>query len=115
MDRGLVGGSLLSLTRPVQSAAELALRVLRGERADDIAPVEIDPNVSQVDWRQLRRWGISESRIPAGTSIRFREPSAWDRYRYISSARQRCCSCKPFSSPGCSCSATNDGEPRRAS
>jgi signal transduction histidine kinase len=82
MERGLVGGSLLSLTRPVGSAADLALRVLRGERADDIAPVEIDPNINQVDWRQLRRWGISESRVPVGTNIRFREPSAWDRYKY---------------------------------
>ena len=40
-----------------------------------------DLNVSQVDWRQLRRWGISEARVPAGTLIRFREPSVWDRYR----------------------------------
>jgi signal transduction histidine kinase len=82
MDRGLVGGSLLSLTRPVQSAAELALRVLRGESADSIDPLEIDPHISQVDWRQLRRWGIGEGRVPTGTTIRFREPSAWSRYKY---------------------------------
>jgi signal transduction histidine kinase len=37
--------------------------------------------VHQVDWRQLRRWGISEGRVPAGTLIRFREESIWDRYR----------------------------------
>jgi signal transduction histidine kinase len=28
----------------------------------------------------LRRWGISEARIPAGTLVRFREASTWDRY-----------------------------------
>jgi signal transduction histidine kinase len=38
-------------------------------------------NVPEVDWRQLRRWEIGEARIPAGTLIRFREPTAWDRYR----------------------------------
>ncbi len=83
MDDNMVGGSLLSLTQPVRSAAELALRVLRGESADSIATLEINPHINQVDWRQLRRWGISESRIPAGTSIRFREPGAWDRYKSL--------------------------------
>jgi signal transduction histidine kinase len=46
-----------------------------------------DLSVSQVDWRQLRRWGISEARVPAGTLVRFREPSAWGRYKaYVLSA-----------------------------
>ena len=35
----------------------------------------------QVDWRQLRRWGISECACPAGTPVLFREPTVWDRYR----------------------------------
>ena len=82
LDHGLVGGSLLSVERPVQLAAEQALRVLRGERADSIPTTEINPHVDQVDWRQLRRWNISEARVPAGTTIRFREPSIWDRYKY---------------------------------
>jgi len=34
-----------------------------------------------VDWRQLQRWGISRSRVPAGTLILFREPGVWGRYR----------------------------------
>jgi signal transduction histidine kinase len=34
-----------------------------------------------VDWRQLRRWGIDEARVPAGTRVRFQELSAWDRYK----------------------------------
>jgi C4-dicarboxylate-specific signal transduction histidine kinase len=37
-------------------------------------------NVPQVDWRQLSRWGINESRIPAGTLVLFREPSIWQQY-----------------------------------
>ena len=55
--------------------------MLRGEPADSIPTSSPSLNVSQVDWRQLRRWGISEARVPAGTLVRFREPSAWDRYR----------------------------------
>src|SRR5262249_2851561 len=60
---------------------------LHGERADSIPLSRPDLNVRQVDWRQLRRWGISETRVPQGTLIRFREPSAWNRYKvYIVSA-----------------------------
>ena len=81
LDHGLVGGSLISLERPAQLVAEQALRVLRGESADSIPTTEIDPNVDQVDWRQLRRWNISEARVPAGTAIKFREPTTWERYK----------------------------------
>jgi signal transduction histidine kinase len=81
IDRGVVGGSLKDQTVQTQVVGELAVRVLRGEAADSIGLTAPDLNVSQVDWRQLRRWGVSEARVPAGTVIKFREPSAWDRYR----------------------------------
>ena len=32
------------------------------------------------DWRELQRFGISESRLPAGSEIRFRPPDLWDQY-----------------------------------
>jgi PAS domain S-box-containing protein len=35
-----------------------------------------------VDWRELRRWNISESRLPAGTVVLFKEKSLLDRYRW---------------------------------
>jgi signal transduction histidine kinase len=87
MDHGIVGGSLKSQEAQTAAVARLALRVLHGERADIIPLSSSDLNVRQVDWRQLRRWGISEARVPAGTIVRFREPSAWARYKaYIVSA-----------------------------
>jgi signal transduction histidine kinase len=42
--------------------------------------VTADLTVRQVDWRQLQRWNIPETRVPAGTIVRFRVPSQWDRY-----------------------------------
>jgi signal transduction histidine kinase len=81
MGHGIVGGSLLDQRARVESLAGPTLRVLRGERADSIPVKTVDLNVPQVDWRQLRRWGISEARVPARTRVLFREPSAWDRYR----------------------------------
>jgi PAS domain S-box-containing protein len=35
----------------------------------------------QVDWRQLRRWNISEAALPAGTIFLYREASAFQRHR----------------------------------
>ena len=34
-----------------------------------------------LDWRQLRRWGIAEGRVPPGSEVRYRMPSLWDQYR----------------------------------
>jgi signal transduction histidine kinase len=81
MNHGIVGGSLKNQENETRAVGKLALRILRGEHADTIPTASPDLSVSQVDWRQLRRWGISEGRVPAGTLVRFREPSVWDRYR----------------------------------
>ena len=55
-----------SLAAPL---AELVIRVLGGEKPENIPVAPVDLNVSEVDWRQLRRWGISEARVPAGTTV----------------------------------------------
>jgi PAS domain S-box-containing protein len=34
------------------------------------------------DWRQLRRWNISEDRLPGNSVIRFRELTLWQRYKW---------------------------------
>jgi hypothetical protein len=40
------------------------------------------PGAAQYDWRELQSWQIGESRLPAGSTIRFREPTVWERYRW---------------------------------
>jgi signal transduction histidine kinase len=82
INRGVVGGHLKDLQRQTHAVGELAVRVLRGERADSIPASVPDLNEVEIDWRQLRRWGLSEARLPKGTIIRFREPTVWDRYRF---------------------------------
>jgi signal transduction histidine kinase len=81
IDHGVVGGSLYGQSAAIERVGQLALRVLGGEPADSIPAVPIDLNSYEVDWRQLRRWRIDEGRVPAGTLIRFRDPSPWDQYR----------------------------------
>jgi len=82
INRGVVGGNLKDLQRQTHAVGELAVRVLRGERADSIPVSSPDLNEDEVDWRQLRRWGLNEAHLPKGTIVRFREPSAWDRYKF---------------------------------
>ena len=81
LGRGIVGGHLYSLATHGEEAARLVLRVLRGTPPSAIPPIERPASVDLFDWRQLRRWGIDEDRLPAGSIVRFREESAWKRYR----------------------------------
>jgi two-component system, cell cycle sensor histidine kinase and response regulator CckA len=79
----IIGGRMEDPSKIAVQMADMAKRVLGGERAEDI-PMEVDDSLRDVvDWRQLRRWKIEESRIPAGTLVLFREPSSWSRYRWL--------------------------------
>ena len=73
MDHGVVGGRLEDQSSLIQAVADSSIRVLKGERADTIPISTTDVTVAQVDWRQLQRWHISESRVPIGTSVLFRQ------------------------------------------
>ena len=86
MGHGIVGGRLYSNELVADRSAELTLRILHGEKPDDIPVITVDPNLTQLDWRQLRRWGLG-TRAPRDATILFRELSLWDRYKvYIASA-----------------------------
>lgn len=78
---GVVGGIMQRLEAQVGAIANLALRVLSGDPAAGIPITRMNLDVAEVDWRQLRRWGISEGRLPVGTQILFREPGMWQRYK----------------------------------
>ena len=83
---GAVGGALVNWPDDGRVAGELAVRVLNGERAEDI-PIEISKNVYMFDWRALKRWGLKESDLPLGSIEINRQPSFWQSYkRYVISA-----------------------------
>jgi len=81
VETGIVGGRRRDQVRLINALADLGLRVLRGERADAIPVSAPNTDVDSVDWRQLRRWGLDESRVPRGTRVLFRTPSMWDLYK----------------------------------
>jgi signal transduction histidine kinase len=79
--RGIVGGSLYSSSAQGAEAAKLALRVMAGTEPPGPAMLDVQTRKVLFDWRQMQRWGIGESSLPAGSEIRFRDPTVWDQYR----------------------------------
>ncbi|HET9832208.1 MAG TPA: PAS domain-containing protein [Vicinamibacterales bacterium] len=84
LGRGIVGGPLMPVNEVERRTVDAAVRVLRGDDADRIRPAvvtQVSPFV--FDWRELRRWGIAESRLPRGSVVRLREPSQWERNKWL--------------------------------
>jgi PAS domain S-box-containing protein len=81
MGTGLIGGRLIDYEAIGTRAGEVGLRILAGENPQNIPPQTI-PSTTMFDWRELQRWGIDESRLPAGSVLRFREPTFWDLYKW---------------------------------
>lgn len=78
---GIVGGRLLPLRESAQRAATAAVRLLNGE---DPAAIELEAvplSAPVYDWRELQRWGIAESALPAGSTVRHRVPTLWQEHR----------------------------------
>jgi signal transduction histidine kinase len=65
-----------------RQTAAAAVRVLAGEKPGDIRVTPIEFARPKFDWREMQRWGISESRLPLGSIIEFRDPTTWEQYRW---------------------------------
>jgi signal transduction histidine kinase len=78
----IVGGPMFSPAEGARPIAAVAVRILGGEKASGIKVPPIEFSAPKYDWRQLKRWNISESRLPTGSEILFREPTAWQRYSW---------------------------------
>jgi len=76
----VVGGPMFSPAEGAQLMAAVAVRMLGGEKMSGINPIGF--STPKYDWRLLQRWNISESRLPPGSEILFREPSVWQRYSW---------------------------------
>src|SRR6266576_3855050 len=78
---GIVGGRLYQAELEGIESAHIAVRILHGEPASNFPPRIVGPLSPRYDWRELERWKISEERLPPGSLISFREPTAWEQYR----------------------------------
>jgi signal transduction histidine kinase len=84
LEPGGVGGFVLVPAVIGADAATLALRILNGESPSNI-PTKVTDAIRPIfNWQQMRRWSVSESDLPPGSEILFREPSLWENYKWQS-------------------------------
>jgi signal transduction histidine kinase len=76
----ILGGSMQSALEGSAVAAAAAIRILDGEKAGDVKTPPTHFTPPRFDWRQMQRFGISDSDLPPGSAIYFREPTIWQRY-----------------------------------
>lgn len=76
---GIVGGALTSGFAQGREAGRIALKILRGESAASIPVSELRDPPLTFDWRVLKRFGISERKLPAGSIVRFRPKSLYEQ------------------------------------
>src|SRR5881275_2132228 len=77
---GIVGGRLYQAENEGIESAHIAVRILHGEAASSFPPGIMGPLPPRYDWRELKRWKINEERLPPGSVVSFREPTAWEQY-----------------------------------
>ena len=80
---GLIGGKLQAGYYQGQKAAEIVSRILFGnERIQDIPVEEHSPNKYMFNYKQLEKWGISESLLPADSIVIEKQVSFYKKYKY---------------------------------
>jgi signal transduction histidine kinase len=76
----IVGGPHVPVLEHGRQVAEVAIRILDGESPSDIKVPPVGFAKPKFDWREMQRWGISEASLPPGSTVYFRELTAWERY-----------------------------------
>ena len=79
MGHGIVGGFVVSFEEQGKIVGRDALEILAGKPPQDI-PIVHGPSLYLFDWRELQRWKLDQNRLPAGSTILFRQPTLWEQY-----------------------------------
>lgn len=80
---GLTAGSLLDGEKHGATAAQIAIRLMNGERATTIPVVSNIPPRVVVDYAQLLRYQLPVANIPAGAEILNQPPTFWQQHGVI--------------------------------
>jgi len=81
LGHGVVGGPLVPVAELARNSADVGLRLLNGESPGSIKTPAQGHALPAYDWRELRRWGISDARLPAGSVVHFSQPGVWHQYK----------------------------------
>jgi C4-dicarboxylate-specific signal transduction histidine kinase/ABC-type uncharacterized transport system substrate-binding protein len=79
--KGIVGGFMDSFEAQGIATADLALDVLSGKDPGTLPPQTKPTHTYQIDARQLARWRLSESDLPPGAVVLFKDPTLWEQHR----------------------------------
>lgn len=77
---GITAGSIHDFTRVALDLSRVVRALLDGTPLDRI-DARVTPPLPHVDARELARWRIPESRVPAGSVVAYRTPTLWSQYR----------------------------------
>jgi len=83
LDYGLIGGMLTSGYFQGEAAGWMALRILRGEKVEDLPVIMKSPNRYMFDYRQMQRFHIDPSALPADSIIINRPSSRYSVTRQV--------------------------------
>ena len=81
LNHGIVGGDLSDFDKQGRAAGSMTLKLLNGERPQDIPTVK-DVTTYMFDWKALKRWGMKERDLPPGSIVVNRRPTAWELYKW---------------------------------
>ncbi len=96
LGHGIVGGTMVTFEEIGRKTAQLGMRILAGEDPQSAAQFRSHQPVPIFDWRQLRRWKISEKSLPPGSIVRNRELTAWEQHRGVILAAAGLCGLEAF-------------------
>lgn len=82
LGQGIVGGRLLNLQSQGEATAGVAVRILNGEFPGNIQIAPMTPDKPTYDWRELQRWRVRETQLPAESQVLFRTQSFVEQYRW---------------------------------
>jgi len=83
LGHGSLGGDLASFRVTGQEMGKRIRRILDTGEAPAGVTFEDAPRLKAFDWRQLKRFGILENRVPKGFEILYRQPTLWEQYRGV--------------------------------
>jgi PAS domain S-box-containing protein len=80
LNHGEVGGYLSNVREQGKVAGTMVLRILKGEKPQEIRPVK-GVNTYMFDWQAVKRWGLNERNLPPGSIVLNRQPTVWESYK----------------------------------
>lgn len=78
---GIIGGYVGNQELVGQTAGNIVLDILNGNKPLDNQIIHAASREYTFDWRQLKKWGIDEGKLPSDSVILYKDMSAWELYK----------------------------------